>query len=488
MSLTIGIDLGTTNSAAAIFTTDGTVRMIETPEGEKTMPSAVSFDEDGSVWVGHPARAKLKRNDEFTFLHFKRLMGEPWNAEESLGDQTVEGDDGNIWLKGRERDYSPVELSSMVIRELLDCAEQRLGRRPDGAVITVPANATNEARADAIAAGKMAGLKRVSSIEEPVAASLAFGLRNRAYGQIAVYDLGGGTFDASVVKARDGFSDVIGKNGIGKLGGIDFDEVLVDHAVDDFNTSFGFDLMPFPEKMLRVREAAENVKIKLSTLPQFDFDVAMIHHESNQVYDLDTEITVELFEELTAPLIDRTIAACQRALEDAETSVDRIDEVLLVGGMTRMPAVRKAVEGYFGKISQTDFSPVEIVAAGASIEAARVDGRLADILKSRTSGSIGIHREGGAMYTVIEAGAGVPTVEDITITTAADNQPFASLHIVHGSDFMAENNRTLANVPIAIGQAPAGEPSIDLTFELDGARTLKVSRGPEILFQGAVDE
>ena len=482
----IGIDLGTTNSATAMFGVDKKARIIKCPEGTATMPSAVSIDPNGKAWVGHSAKAKLKTNETYTFQRFKRVMGEDWNAEELDDPQHVPSPDGKIWFEGRKENYSPQHLSSLVIKELLDAAENRLGKRPTGAVLTVPATFSPDAKKATLQAAIDAGLSKtkISLLSEPEAAGLAFGLQSRQYSRIAVYDLGGGTFDISIIQTREGHTDILGSDGIGDLGGANFDDALVDYVVKQFADDFGIDLYNHPEKMMRIREEAEQVKIKLSTLPEVKFDLPMIHNEEKRAYDMDYVISRDVLEDLTKSFVQRTLASCEIALKKAGVSIDEVDDVILVGGMTRMPAVRNAVESFFGKLTATDHDEVELVAVGAAIAAARLDGRLPDVIWNKSAGTVGFETETGAFFSVFPESTKLPTEEHVTLTSCEDNQRVASLRLLFGSDLMADGNKELGLVPFALKPMAAGEPAVDLTFRLDESGKLTVEAGDSIVFEG----
>lgn len=457
MSKIIGIDLGTTRSAMATFK-HGEPEIIENNEGERVTPSIVAFDNDERL-IGRPAKNQLLTNRENTVKSIKRHMGEDYEVE-------LDGDE-----------YTPQEISSMILQKLKQDAEAKLGDDVEKAVITVPAHFDDTQRQATKDAGEIAGLDVERILNEPTAAALAYGLDDDREKTILVYDFGGGTFDVTVLETGDGIYEVQATEGINDLGGDDFDQRIVDWVLDEFADEHDIDLSTNQEAMQRIREKAEEAKKELSSRKKTQLTIPFIHQEGDETYNLDYELTRSKFEDLVDDLIDRTAEPTKKALDDAGVSTNELHDVILVGGTTRVPAVREKVEDITGMEPDQSVSPDEAVALGASIQAGSISGEADDILLLDVAPlSLGVEVKGGLTETLIEENTTIPAEETKTFTTAQDNQSVVTVHVVQGEREMAADNKSLGQFNLqGIPPAPAGQPRIDVTFEIDADGILNVA-------------
>jgi molecular chaperone DnaK len=470
----IGQDLGTTNSSACYH--DGVKeKMIENAEGHRYTPSAVALTPKGGVLVGRPALSQLKMNPDFTYLRYKRVMGARYIDGEMGEHHLVPDANGNAVFKGPEdREITPEMLSAVMIEYMLDSAEARLGLgRPTGAVITIPASADQSFREATLRAAEIAGLDkdRVHLLPEPVAAAIAYGLGKRKMENVVIFDAGGGTVDCSWMRVggRDGkFSHETLATKSAPIGGVDFDRIIQDMLVEHFAQTHGVDLALFPSAMVRIREASEKAKIELSSLPSAMVEVPAVYQDGTGLLSLHEEIDVETFNQRTAKLVDGMIKVCERTMQASGLSRSEIDCVILVGGMTNVPAIKRAVEAFFGKKPLETVNPFEVVAIGASIYAALKDGRIADLaLSDRISMSIGLKNKNGAFIPVIKQGEPYPAARTVTVTTLKDSQPKISIDVRQGDNPNADLNTRLELRYVEVPDEPAGEPSVDVHFAVD---------------------
>jgi len=472
MSLTVGIDLGTTNSAIAFH--DGReAAIIETAEGLRVMPSVIAF-KDGKPIVGRPALTQSRSNSEFSFFNIKRLMGERFVDGEDFGAHTERGPDGMIWFKGPDRLYSAPEMSSFLITAMLDAAELRLGERPERAVITIPANFGTDAAYATKEAARLAKLKEVVLLHEPTAAATAHGVLHSKFARLAIYDFGGGTFDIALMDVGRGEHTTIETNGDRHLGGADFDYRIIQHARTAWNTRHA-DIDLSVDALGRIRDASEQAKIALSSTDETNVYVRYAHTSEKGHFHMNEPLTKAKLEEMTADLIERTLATCQRALSSAGRTREDVDEVILVGGMTRMPAVSVAVEKFFGKKPRRNaLNPEEVVALGAATHGAVLDNRARFNLDDRTSFSFGIKAAGNAFSRVIPKGSPFPTEQSILVTTNDDDQDVCTIHVFEGEDPRADRNRRLVHMHVPVEMTAKGEVTVELTFKLDDNSLLTV--------------
>lgn len=480
MARIIGIDLGTTNSCVAILEGQDPV-VIPNLEGARTTPSIVAFAKDGERLVGAAAKRQAVTNPENTVFSIKRFMGrkhaEVGSEEKIVPYKVSEDNAGNATVAISGKTYTPPEISAMILQYLKKSAENYLGQEVKQAVITVPAYFNDAQRQATKDAGRIAGLDVLRIINEPTAASLAYGLQKKTSEKIAVYDLGGGTFDISILEIGDGVFEVRSTNGDTHLGGDDFDQVVIDWLADEFKKSAGIDLRKDRMALQRLKEAAEKAKIELSATMQTNINLPFITADASGPKHLDLTLTRAKLEALTDALLQRTIGPCKSALADAKLSTSDIDEVVLVGGMTRMPKVIEIVKQFFGKEPHKGVNPDEVVAIGAAIQGGVLGGDMKDIvLLDVTPLSLGIETLGGVLTKLIDRNTTIPTRKSQIFSTASDSQPAVSIHVLQGERQMAIDNRTLGRFDlVGIPPAPRGVPQIEVTFDIDANGIVHVS-------------
>jgi len=492
MTPTIAIDLGTTNSLVAIHNGQ-MAEIIELPNGWRQLPSVVTFVRTGDVLddilAGAPAITAGKNDPDMCFRHFKRLLGLKWHDGEDTGAQTAEGPDGLTWLRGPDRLYSPAEMSAGLISTLLDAAQAKLGERPVKALITVPAGFKDPERAAVKEAARIAGLTEVELLNEPSAAAIAAGVNRDKFSRIAVYDLGGGTMDISIVEAGNGHIKVLTTNGDSKLGGKDFDDELRSDALKKWFDRYGVDLAQRSAAFSRVRDAAETAKIELSTLPKTTISVPHVDAAgSTGIRNMDEPITQDAFNALIKALIDRSLEICQRTLDGKGLAKTDIHELILVGGSTRIPYVQKAVSEFFGLKPRAGVNPEEAVVRGAAIEAARRDNRGGVdkfTMTDAASHSIGLETLNDLVHVVIPKGTPIPVEKKVTITSARNGLNKLSALIVQGDELQASKNAALAHRSIAIVAAAAGEIAVEVTIAVDRSGSVRAWTANETLYEGA---
>jgi len=482
MAKAIGIDLGTTNSVVAVVQ-GGEQVVIPNQEGMRTTPSVVAFTEKGERLVGQIAKRQSITNPENTISSIKRLMGRKYNtpevehAKKRLPYKIVEAPNGDAHVEIRGKRYSPPEISAMILQKLKQSAEDYLGEAVNDAVITVPAYFNDSQRQATKDAGKIAGLNVLRIINEPTAASLAYGMDKKKEEKIAVYDLGGGTFDVSILEIGEGVIEVKSTNGDTYLGGDDFDIKIIDWMVEEFKKEQGIDLKHDKMALQRLKEAAERAKIDLSTAMEAEINLPFVTADATGPKHLLMKLSRAKFEQLTGELIENTTGPCKNALNDANLSASNIDEVLLVGGQTRTPKVQQTVQGFFGKEPNKTVNPDEVVAVGAAIQGAVLKGDVKEVLLlDVTPLSLGIETLGGIFTKIIERNTTIPTKKSQTFSTASDNQPAVTIKICQGEREMAADNKLLGNFElIGIPPAPRGIPQIEVTFDIDANGILHVS-------------
>ena len=480
MGKVIGIDLGTTNSVVAVME-GGEPRIIPNQEGARTTPSVVAFTKDGEILVGQVAKRQAVTNPENTIFSIKRFMGRRYEEVQDeikmVPYKVVKGPHGDVRVEVGGKLYSPPEISAMILRKLKEAAEAYLGEKVDKAVITVPAYFNDSQRKATKDAGQIAGLEVLRLVNEPTASALAYGLDKKKGGKIAVYDLGGGTFDISILEVGDGVFEVKAVNGDTHLGGDNFDQRIIDWIVEEFKKEQGIDLSKDPMAMQRLKEAAEKAKCELSSVMETEINLPFITADASGPKHLLMKLTRAKFEALVADLIERTVEPCQQALKDAGLTAADIDEVILVGGSTRIPAVQAKVKEIFGREPRKDINPDEAVALGAAIQAGVLTGEVKDILLlDVTPLSLGIETLGGVMTVLIPRNTTIPTRKTEIFTTATDNQTSVEIHVLQGERPMARDNRTLARFHLdGIPPAPRGVPKIEVTFDIDADGILHVS-------------
>ncbi len=481
MSKIIGIDLGTTNSCVSVMEGNEPV-VIPNSEGKRTTPSVVAFVENGERKIGDPAKRQAITNPQKTVSSIKRFMGETFDKVQKevkrVPYKVIKGENNTPRVQIDDRKYSPQEISAMVLQKMKKTAEDYLGQQVTEAVITVPAYFSDSQRQATKEAGEIAGLKVRRIINEPTAASLAYGLdkRNKDM-KIAVYDLGGGTFDISILELGDGVFEVKSTNGDTHLGGDDFDHLIIDWLVEEFKKDEGADLSKDPMAMQRLKEAAEKAKIELSSSSSTEINLPYIMPVDGVPKHLVKSLSRAKFESLTDSLIQATIEPCKKALKDAGMSASDVDEVILVGGSTRIPAIQQVVEKFFGKAPSKGVNPDEVVAVGAAIQGGVLTGEVKDVLLlDVTPLSLGIETMGGVATKLIESNTTIPTKKTETFTTAADNQPSVEIHVLQGERPMARDNKTIGRFHLdGIPPAPRGVPQIEVTFDIDANGILNVS-------------
>ena len=482
MAKIIGIDLGTTNSCVAVME-GSTPKVIENSEGSRTTPSIVAFTQDGERLVGQPAKRQAVTNPERTFFAIKRLIGRTFDDPMTKKDmglvpyKIIKAANGDAWVTADGKQYSPSQISAFVLQKMKETAEGHLGQTVTQAVITVPAYFNDAQRQATKDAGKIAGLEVLRIINEPTAAALAYGLDKKGSGTIAVYDLGGGTFDVSILEIGDGVFEVKSTNGDTFLGGEDFDMRLVEYLAGEFKKEQGIDLTKDKLALQRLKEAAEKAKIELSSATQTDINLPYITADASGPKHLTMKLTRAKYESLVDDLIQRTVEPCRKALKDANLSAGEINEVVLVGGMTRMPKVQEVVKQFFGKEPHKGVNPDEVVAIGAAVQAGVLQGDVKDVLLlDVTPLSLGIETLGGVFTRLIDRNTTIPAKKSQVFSTAEDNQTAVTIRVFQGEREMASDNKLLGQFDlVGIPPAPRGMPQIEVTFDIDANGIVNVT-------------
>ncbi len=477
MGKTIGIDLGTTNSCVCVL--DGDDRtVIPNAEGARTTPSIVAFTEDGERLVGQLAKRQAQTNAVNTIYAVKRLIGKRYDSEDvqeamrSVSYEIVEADNGDAWVSARGKEYSAPEISSFILREMKNVAEDFIGEDVENAVVTVPAYFNDAQRQATKNAGKIAGLNVLRIVNEPTAAALAYGVGQGGTPEdqtVAVYDMGGGTFDISILELTEGVYSVVSTSGDTFLGGEDFDNAVIDWLADQFEAEHGIDLRDDKMALQRLKEEAERAKCELSTKEETDISMPFIYSDDDGPKHLETTLSREQLEELVADLVEESMGPCKQALSDASLTKSDIDTVLLVGGMTRMPLIRRKVEDFFGKKPDASVNPDEVVALGAAVQGSIARGELTDVLLlDVTPLTLGLETAGGVFTPLIPRNTTIPCSHSETFSTARDNQSMVRVHVLQGERKMADANKSLAKFElVGIPPAPRGVPKIQVTFSID---------------------